>query len=136
MASDRAWTRGVAAPVALWSAVASAPKVAGAQAPALVVLIAVDQMRGDYVGRWGSQWTGGFARFWNRGTVYLHGRQDHAATETAPGHSTMLSGREPASTGVVTNSRGVPDPRSPVLGMMDTVGASPRRFPGTTLDDS
>src|SRR4029077_11609804 len=72
---------------------------------------------------------------WNRGTVYLRGRQDHASTETAPGHSTMLSGREPASTGIVLNSRGVPDPQSPVLGMTDPVGASPRRFQGSTLYD-
>src|SRR5882762_7008786 len=125
MASDRAWMRGVAA----LCVAAAAPVVAGAQmapaTPTLVVLIAVDQMRGDYLGRWGSQWTGGFARFWNRGTVYLHGRQDHASAETAPGHSTMLSGREPASTGIVLNSRGVPDPQSPVIGMADAVGASP-----------
>jgi arylsulfatase A-like enzyme len=139
MAVERSWMRGVVAVAAALGASGAAPGLAGAQAapaaPALVVLIAVDQMRGDYLGRWGSQWTGGFARFWNRGTVYLHGRQDHASTETAPGHATMLSGREPASTGIVLNSRGVPDPQSPVLGMTDPVGASPRRFQGTTLYD-
>ncbi|HXI33560.1 MAG TPA: alkaline phosphatase family protein, partial [Gemmatimonadales bacterium] len=124
---------------ALVSGAVAAAGIAGAQAaparPTLVVLIAVDQMRGDYLGRWGTQWNGGFARFWNRGTVYERGRQDHASTETAPGHSTMLSGREPASTGIVLNSRGVPDPLSPVLGMTDPVGASPRRFQGSTLYD-
>ena len=78
---------------------------------------------------------GGFRRFYDEGTEYSRGLQDHASTETAPGHSTVLSGRDPAHTGIVTNSRGVPDASAPVLGMMDTVGASPRRFRGTTLYD-
>jgi hypothetical protein len=104
-------------------------------APALVVLIAVDQMRADYLARWGEQWTGGFRRFYAEGTVFEHGRQEHAATETAPGHATMLSGREPVHTGIVLNSRGIQDPASPVLGGNDSVGASPRRFRGSTLYD-
>src|SRR5215467_3934892 len=68
--------------------------------PRLVVLIAVDQMRADYLARYAAQWTGGFARIYHGGTVFEHGQQDHAATETAPGHSTMLSGRYPAHTGI------------------------------------
>ena len=103
--------------------------------PALVVLVAVDQMRADYLARYASQWTGGFARIYRGGTVFEHGQQDHAATETAPGHATMLSGRCPAHTGVALNGRGVQDRQSPVLGAPDTVGASPRRFRGTTLYD-
>ena len=105
-------------------------------APRLVVLIAVDQMRADYLTRFASQWTGGFARFYHGGTVFEHGQQDHAATETAPGHSTMLSGRYPAHTGIALNNRGVQDRTSPVVGATnDTIGASPRRFRGTTLYD-
>ena len=103
--------------------------------PTLVVLVAVDQMRADYLARYASQWTGGFARIYRGGTVFEHGQQDHAATETAPGHATMLSGRYPAHTGVALNGRGVQDRQSPVLGAPDTVGASPRRFRGTTLYD-
>jgi hypothetical protein len=102
---------------------------------ALVVLIAVDQMRADYLARFASQWTGGFARLYHGGTVFEHGEQDHAATETAPGHATMLSGRYPSHTGIALNSRGVQDRDSPVLDAPDTVGASPRRFRGTTLYD-
>jgi hypothetical protein len=101
----------------------------------LVVLVAVDQMRADYLSRFASQWTGGFARIYNGGTVFEHGQQDHAATETAPGHSTMLSGRYPAHTGIALNNRGVQDRASPVVGENDTIGASPRRFRGTTLYD-
>ena len=104
-------------------------------APALVVLIAVDQMRGDYLGRYAGQWIGGFRRFYGEGTVFEHGRQEHAATETAPGHSTMLSGREPVHNGIVLNNRGIQDPTSPVLATSDSVGASPRRFRGSALYD-
>jgi predicted AlkP superfamily pyrophosphatase or phosphodiesterase len=102
----------------------------------LVVLVSIDQMRADYLARFAGQWTGGFARIYRGGTVFEHGEQDHAATETAPGHSTMLSGRYPAHTGIALNSRGVQDPTAPILGTgSDTVGASPRRFRGTTLYD-
>ena len=117
---------------------ASIPTQAHAQTgkgPALVVLIAVDQLRGDYLDRYAAQWTGGFKRFRDAGTFFPHGRQDHASTETAPGHSTMLSGREPAHTGIILNNRGVQDPTSPALGVPDRQGSSPRRFQGTTLYD-
>ncbi len=100
------------------------------------MLVAVDQMRADYLTRFASQWTGGFARLYHGGTVFEHGQQDHAATETAPGHSTMLSGRYPAHTGIALNNRGVQDRTSTMVGSTtDTVGASPRRFRGTTLYD-
>lgn len=56
-------------------------------------------------------------------------------TETAPGHSAMLSGREPVHTGIFSNDRGVPDPSFTVLDAPGVVGASPRRFVGTTLYD-
>ena len=102
---------------------------------ALVVLVTVDQMRADYLARFAGQWRGGFARLYGGGTVFEHGEQDHAATETAPGHATLLSGRYPTHTGIVLNSRGVQDPDAPVLGAGDETGASPRRFRGTTLYD-
>src|SRR5207302_10479231 len=90
---------------------------------------------GHYLGRYAAQWTGGLRGFYADGTVFEHGLQDHASTETAPGHATILSGREPVHTGIVLNGRGVQDPLAPVLGMRDSVGASPRRFLGTTLYD-
>lgn len=102
--------------------------------PSLAVLIVVDQLRPDYIPRFQSQLTGGLARFWNQGTFFTDARQDHAITETAPGHSTLLSGRPPASTGIVANSRGVPDSTSPLIDVVGD-GASPWRFRGTTLYD-
>jgi hypothetical protein len=102
--------------------------------PALVVFIAIDQMRPDYFERWPGQLSGGFKRFHEAGAFYAQGMQDHAITETAPGHATMLSGRSPASTGVVTNELGVPDSTSPLL-IVPGIGASPRRVHGTMLYD-
>lgn len=120
--------------------VAAAPCVllaqssAPAQRPALVVLIAVDQFRGDYLDRFGAQLTGGLARFRNDAAFFPHAWQDHSNTETAPGHATMLSGREPAHTDIISNNRGVPDAAAPLIGAAGP-GASPRRFNGTTLYD-
>ena len=100
----------------------------------LVVVITVDQMRGDYFAWYSTQYTGGFARIAARAALFPRAVQDHANTETAPGHSTILSGRTPAHTGIVSNDRGVPDPLSPLV---DYAGpaASPSRFNGTTLVD-
>lgn len=109
--------------------------------PALVVLIVIDQMRADYLDRFRSQLTGGLGRLRSTSTFFRHGLQDHAATETAPGHATMLSGRDPGHTGIVSNSLGVEDPLAPLIGAPSAPGApgapgaSPRRFLGTTLYD-
>lgn len=100
----------------------------------LVVLIAIDQFRGDYVDRYAAQYTGAFARIRQRGAFFPKAYHNHANTETAPGHSTMLSGREPAHTGIVSNDRGVPDPVATLVGYAGP-GASPQRFIGTTLFD-
>lgn len=100
----------------------------------LVVLIAVDQLRGDYLDRWPGQLTGGLARIRDGGAFFPHALQDHAITETAPGHAAMLSGREPAHTEIVANARGVPDPSAPLIDAQGP-GASPRRFAGTALYD-
>src|SRR5574339_470077 len=98
-------------PMTLLAACAPAATIAQQPArpkPALVVFIAVDQMRPDYFDRWSGQFSGGLKRLYDSGAYYAQGMQDHAITETAPGHSTMLSGRSPSSTGVVTNELGVP----------------------------
>jgi len=113
---------------------ASPVSVARAQQPSLVVLIAVDQLRSDYITHWSGQLTGGLARFWNDGAFYADGYQDHANTETAPGHASMLSGRFPYSTGILSNARGVETSTATLVDFPGT-GASPFRFKGTTLAD-
>jgi predicted AlkP superfamily pyrophosphatase or phosphodiesterase len=103
--------------------------------PTLVVLITVDQLRPDYLTRWPGQLTGGLARLYNGGAVFTRAYQDHAITETAPGHASTLSGRFPRSTGIVQNVAGVGDPQAPLLAGSTMAGASPFRFRGSTLTD-
>ena len=105
-----------------------------APVPTLVVFITVDQMRPDYLSRFESQLTGGLARLYHHGAVFTEAYQDHAITETAPGHASTLSGRFPRGTGIVTNSTGVGDPQAPLVGSTGP-GASPFRFRGSTLTD-
>jgi hypothetical protein len=104
------------------------------QPPALAVLVVVDQLRGDYLDRFGDEFRGGLGRFARDGVHYTDAHQDHAITETAPGHATLLSGRSPASTGIVGNRFGVGDSTAPLLHAKGP-GASPHRFRGTTLYD-
>jgi len=102
--------------------------------PRLVVMITVDQLRGDYLTTWESQLNHGLARMM-KGAFFSYAFQDHAITETAPGHASVLSGRFPASTGIIKNSIGVVDRNFRLLGGANEAGASPLRFEGTTLYD-
>jgi predicted AlkP superfamily pyrophosphatase or phosphodiesterase len=112
----------------------SARAQANAPRPTLVVMLTVDQLRPDYLTMWEGQFTGGFARLLRGGAVFMNGFQDHANTETAPGHASTLSGRFPRSTGIVSNAAGVTDPQAPLIGARGAP-ASPFRFRGTTLVD-
>jgi len=117
--------------------VAFAPLRAQAPAatrPKLVVFITVDQLRPDYLERWDAQLTGGFRRLLDEGAVFSRGLQDHAITETAPGHASTLSGRFPVRTGIASNSAGVNTRDFPLVGG-EGQGAAPFRFIGTTLAD-
>jgi predicted AlkP superfamily pyrophosphatase or phosphodiesterase len=112
------------------------PSPASAQRPTLVVFLTVDQMRADYLDRFGAQLTGGLRRLRDGGAVFVDGYQDHAITETAPGHAATMSGRFPVHTGIVMNAEGVNDvPNAEVLGAPEEPAASPARFRGTTLTD-
>jgi predicted AlkP superfamily pyrophosphatase or phosphodiesterase len=103
--------------------------------PALVVLVTIDQFRGDYLERFGPQLKGGIARLMRGGAVFTNAHHDHAITETAPGHATLLAGRFPRSTRIMMNAIGVADSSSPLVAGGFGTGASPARFAGTTLAD-
>src|SRR5437660_7366268 len=85
--------------------------------PKLILVITVDQLRPDYFSRWKSQLSGGLAQLANEGAFFTEAYQDHAVTETAPGHSTILSGMWPAHTGIIRNLLGVQDTLAPLLGI-------------------
>jgi hypothetical protein len=87
---------------------ACSPAVAPAQplkagAPKLVVAISVDQLSSDLWDAYRPHFRGGLARIAG-GHVYRNGYQSHAATETCPGHSTILTARRPAANGIVANT--------------------------------
>jgi hypothetical protein len=104
--------------------------------PALVVFITVDQLRADYLTRFQHQLRGGLGRLYREGAFFTNAYQDHANTETAPGHASTMSGRFPASHGITSNSTGVGDSTVTLVGVPSgRGGASPHRFKGTTLAD-
>jgi predicted AlkP superfamily pyrophosphatase or phosphodiesterase len=71
--------------------------------PKLVVILVVDQMRGDYVDKFQQQWTGGLRRLVNEGAWFHEAAYPYAATETCVGHSTISTGAFPASHGMIGN---------------------------------
>jgi len=87
-------------------AVQSGPAPASAPAPSgppkLLIVISVDQFSADLYNEYRQYFTGGLGRL-SRGMVFPMGFQSHAATETCPGHSTILTGDRPARTGIVAN---------------------------------
>src|SRR4051812_13055912 len=106
-----------------------------AETPSLVVLITIDGFRAGNLEKFGPQLNGGLARLMNGGAWFTNAHQDHAITETAPGHASLLSGRFPRSTGIAANRVGVADAQFPLLGTSGVLGASPKRFQGTELFD-
>ncbi|WP_019515871.1 alkaline phosphatase family protein [Sphingomonas sp. Mn802worker] len=71
--------------------------------PKLIVAISVDQFSADLFAQYRNHFTDGFARLLT-GAVFPSGYQSHAATETCPGHSTILTGMRPAHTGIIANT--------------------------------
>jgi predicted AlkP superfamily pyrophosphatase or phosphodiesterase len=74
------------------------------QRPKLVVLLVVDQMRGDYVDKFRGQWTGGLKRLFDEGAWFRDAAYPYAATETCVGHSTISTGAFPSTHGMVANA--------------------------------
>lgn len=72
--------------------------------PKLVVMIVVDQMRGDYVDKFRGEWTGGLKRLVEEGAWFRNAAYPYAATETCVGHSTISTGAFPATHGMVANA--------------------------------
>jgi hypothetical protein len=91
--------------------------------------------------------TGGFARLRREGTWYVQARYAHAATDTAPGHSSLYTAAPPRESGIlaneVPNTRGervsiLRDETTHVVtfdGATDAVGSSIVRLRVPTLAD-
>jgi predicted AlkP superfamily pyrophosphatase or phosphodiesterase len=94
--------------------------------PRLVLQITVDQLRGDLPHRYYSEFgEGGFRYLYEQGVVYEDAFHRHANTETIVGHTTLATGADPGTHGMVANvwlDRGtgkltynLEDPRYPLL---------------------
>lgn len=76
-----------------------------AESPRLVVGIVVDQMRYDYLTRFGSAFgDGGFKRLEREGTQFRSMHYNYAPTGTGPGHAAIWSGAYPATSGISNNT--------------------------------
>ncbi|HEX8573503.1 MAG TPA: alkaline phosphatase family protein [Allosphingosinicella sp.] len=82
---------------------AAAAAAQPAQKPKLVVVISVDQFSADLFAQYRARFDGGLERL-SEGVVFPSGYQGHNATETCPGHSTILTGSRPARTGIIANN--------------------------------
>ena len=70
--------------------------------PKLIVAISVDQFSADLFSEYRPYFTGGLKRL-SSGAVFPSAYQSHAATETCPGHSVLMTGMHPAHTGIIAN---------------------------------
>lgn len=88
--------------------------------PRLVVLIMVDQLRGDLPLRYAPYFgEGGFRYLMEGGTWYTAARHPHSHTETVVGHTTVSTGAYPAAHGMIGNSwfqRSETEPPAPSVG--------------------
>jgi len=75
----------------------------GPAPPKLVLVLAIDQMRFDYLTRFAPLYEGGLRLLLDRGAVFTNANYRHSATETGPGHSVILSGAHPRHSGIVAN---------------------------------
>src|SRR5688500_17430851 len=82
---------------------AGAAAAAPSDPPKLIVAISVDQFSTDLFLQYRPHFDGGLQRL-SGGVVFPMGYQSHNATETCPGHSTILTGSRPARTGIIANN--------------------------------
>src|SRR6185295_10741453 len=123
------------------------PSAAPAGSPdiRLVLLVAVDQFRFDYLTRFRPEYTEGFKRLLTEGAVFTNANLEHYPTVTAIGHSTMLSGATPSVSGIIGNDwydretraivTSVFDPTVKPVGAPTGSAASPRRLLVDTVGD-
>jgi len=115
--------------------------------PKLVVVIIIDQFRGDYLERYHDQFgEGGFRLFLDHGANFTDCNYDYANTRTAPGHATLFTGAYSNRHGIVANEWWDPKKKHMVTAVEDDdtklvgvpgekSGASPHNLLADTLGD-
>ena len=120
--------------------------LSAAPPPKLVLAVVIDQFRYDYLLRFRADYNSGFARLLDKGAVFTDAHYIHAATVTAVGHSTFLSGATPSISGIIANEwfdresgesvTSVSDPATKLVGgIPGRRGSSPRRMLVSTVPD-
>jgi len=115
--------------------------------PKLVVVIVIDQFRGDYLERYRDQFgDGGFRIFLDHGAYFTDCNYDYANTRTAPGHATLFTGTYTSGHGIVANEwwdaqkkkrvTSVEDDATKLVGVTNNgPGASPHNLLSDTVGD-
>jgi predicted AlkP superfamily pyrophosphatase or phosphodiesterase len=98
-------------PMRWWAPALAAALLTGAGGPAartppprLVVLLVVDQMRADYLERYGGRLTGGLARLMAEGAWFTQAAYPYLNTVTCAGHATIGTGTFPYQHGMILNA--------------------------------
>jgi arylsulfatase A-like enzyme len=133
--------------------------------PKLIVIVVIDQFRGDYLSRDRAEFKGrGFRLFMDQGAWFTDCYYDYANTKTAPGHATIGTGAYTDGHGIDSNewwdasrsdeakvssvqderyqlvdipATSIPanQPGAPSYALKYIVGASPRNLRATTFGD-
>jgi predicted AlkP superfamily pyrophosphatase or phosphodiesterase len=137
----------LAALLALLLAAAAAFGSAYQASPKLVVILVIDQFRGDYLERYHDEFgPSGFRLFTDKGAYFPACYYDYANTRTAPGHATIGTGTYTSGHGILANEWWVPsakkvlssvdDPATKIVGIDgNEMGASPHNLLADTLGD-
>ncbi|HUL72963.1 MAG TPA: alkaline phosphatase family protein [Vicinamibacterales bacterium] len=110
--------------VALAAGLVGPAPAAQSAPPRLVVLLVVDQFRGDYPETYGRQWTHGLARLFRDGAVFTHAAYPYSNTVTCAGHATIGTGALPSAHGMIGNSWYDPDSKRTILCSNDPASTS------------
>ena len=124
------------------------PATAPASKPRLIVFLVIDGLPQRQVVDYRDQLApDGFRRFLDRGAWFGNANYQHANTQTAPGHATMLTGAAPDRTGIIANEWRDPATGEVVYNTGDTAytyighktdkldGTSPRNLRVETVGD-
>lgn len=115
--------------------------------PKLVVVIVIDQFRGDYLERYRDQFgDSGFRLFLDHGAYFPNCNYDYVNTRTAPGHSTLFTGAYSNGHGIADNEWWDPKKKKMVTSVEDDdtklvgvsgsePGASPHNLLADTIGD-
>src|SRR5215475_4478367 len=115
--------------------------------PKLVVVIVIDQFRGDYLERYHDRFgDAGFRIVMDHGAYFPNCNYNYANTRTAPGHATLFSGAYSNGHGIADNEwldpkkkrmvTSVEDDDTKLVGGSDSkAGASPHNLLSDTLGD-